>query len=186
MKYLKEINNKDFKLNRKERLKHLILIFIIGAFIGYLYEFILYFIDLKTPYNPGFLYGPYLPVYGFGAIFLEVLLDNKKAKKNPLLVFILGFIITGIVEYLTGYLLEMIYHRSWWDYSNAFLNINGYICLRSLTIFASAGVLLVYIISPIIKSIISKTKQSIINNIITIYIIVIIIDTILTLSIRYK
>ena len=98
----------------------------------------------------------------------------------------MGFVITGIVEYFGGYLLYQIYHLRWWDYRGLFLNINGFICLRSLTVFALAGVILVYLILPKVKKLLAKTNKIYIDIIIIVSAIIIISDTIISASIRYK
>ena len=70
----------------------------------------------------------FIKFVGVGAVFMLWLL--KRFKKRPWLVFLLAMIITGIVEYITGVLMFEIYHKTWWDYTGLFLNINGYVCLR--------------------------------------------------------
>ena len=128
-----------------------------GSIVGYIYEIIYYLIIDKELVNRGFLYGPYLPVYGFGAVFMLWLI--KRFKKDPLIVFLLGVLITGIVEYITGYLMFHIYHRTWWDYTGLFLNINGYVCLRSVLTFGIGGLILIYVVDPIISKL-SKNLNS--------------------------
>ena len=132
----------------------LFLIFFIGCLIGWLYEEIFYFVDEGIIVNRGYLYGPYLPVYGVGALLIYLLLN--RFKKQPILVFLLSFIITGIVEYLTGLWLWEVYHRRWWDYTGLFLNIDGYVCFRSLFTFAIASLALIYLVVPLIDKLIKK------------------------------
>ena len=146
-------------MNNKEKMVfnkvfYYTIIFFIGSFIGYLYEVIFYLLDDHKLVNRGFLYGPYLPVYGFGAILL--ILTLRKFKKNPLLIFILAMVVTGITEYVAGFLVYKIYHEMWWDYTGLFLNINGYVCLRSVSFFAISGLLLVYLIEPTLRKIYNK------------------------------
>ena len=132
----------------------LFLIFFIGCLIGWLYEEIFYFVDERIIVNRGYLYGPYLPVYGVGALLIYLLLN--RFKKQPILVFLLSFIITGIVEYLTGLWMWEVYHRRWWDYTGLFLNIDGYVCFRSLFTFAIASLALIYLVVPLIDKLIKK------------------------------
>lgn len=132
----------------------LFLIFFIGCLIGWLYEEIFYFVDEGIIVNRGYLYGPYLPVYGVGALLIYLLLN--RFKKQPILVFLLSFIITGIVEYLTGLWMWEVYHRRWWDYTGLFLNIDGYVCFRSLFTFAIASLALIYLVVPLIDKLIKK------------------------------
>lgn len=148
---------KDKKLDMKTKFSKFTIIFLIGSISGFIYEEIFCLLFDHELVKRGFLYGPYLPVYGFGALFLMIIL--KKFKKSPFIVFILGMIITGIVEYITGYGLWKIYHRTWWDYTGLFLNINGYVCLRSVLTFAIGGFLLIYLIEPYVCKIVKNIKQ---------------------------
>ena len=174
----------DFK--GRDYIRYLLILFIIGSIIGYVYEVIWYLIEDGKLINPGFMYGPFLPIYGFGTVLLTLFLDHKRIRKNPILAFLLGFIITGILEYFGGYFLYQIYHLRWWDYSDRFLNINGFICLRSLTVFATAGLILIYLILPKVKKIFSKTNKLYIDIIIIVFAVIIIGDTIISALTRYK
>ena len=74
-----------------------------------------------------FLYGPFCSIYGIGAVIMVIFLQYFK--KNRFTLFVGGFIIGSITEYLVSLIGEMILHVKWWDYSNMPLNINGRICL---------------------------------------------------------
>ncbi len=186
LKSIKKINNdsKRVKLNLIQKLKIVLLIFIVGCFAGYIYEEIFHLVIEHELVNRGFLYGPYLPVYGFGAIFLTLLL--KCFKKSPVLVFLASMLITGIVEYVTGYAMWEIWQRRWWDYTGLFLNIDGYVCLRSLLTFAVGALLLIYIIEPYIVKYIKKWNKTKVNLFIILFYIIISIDIILTFLIRNR
>lgn len=158
------------------------LIFLLGAIIGWIYEEGFSILIEQTLENRGFMYGPYLPVYGFGAIFLVYFL--KRYKKYPIIIFLLSILITGITEYITGYLMETIFNRTWWDYTGLFMNIEGYVCLRSVLNFAVLSILLIYLIEPLATKLIKKYNK--ITTILTLStFIVIIIDFIITLLFRY-
>ena len=160
------------------------LIFIVGCLIGYIYEVIFAYFDEGGFVNRGFLYGPYLPIYGIGAIILTLLL--KKFKRYPLCIFFASLFITAIIEYAGGALLMELFNKRWWDYTGLFLNINGYVCLRSVITFAIGALLLMYIFEPFIRSIVSKDKYKTgISIYICIFLFVMFIDLILTLSFRY-
>lgn len=161
----------------------LFLIFFLGCIVGYVYEEIFYFFADGYLYIRGFLYGPYLPVYGVGALLIYLLLN--RFKKYPLLVFLLSFVITGVVEYLTGFWMLEVYDRRWWDYTGLFLNIDGHVCFRSVFTFAIAALALIYVFVPLIDKLINKMgKKASFALSLTIGIIMI-IDLILTLLFRY-
>lgn len=167
---------------KNKKIIYLSLIFLIGCLVGWIYEELFSIIIDKELVNRGFLYGPYLPVYGTGAVFLTLFL--KKYKKKPILIFFMAVLITGIVEYITGYLMESIFNRTWWDYTGLFMNINGYVCLRSVLNFGVLALILLYLIEPLIYKFVNKYyKHSLIITISSF--IVIILDFIITLQIRY-
>lgn len=182
MKYLKKLNEKNYKFKGWDKVKLYLFIFIAGAFAGYIYEVIFELIESGTFVNKGFYYGPYLPVYGFGAVFMSMILN--KFKKHPVVVFILGMLVTGIVEYITGYAMYEIYHRKWWDYTGLFLNIDSYVCFRSVFTFAIGGMLLIYIVEPLIKEFMSIKSKKTINIICISFIVIFIIDALLSFLIR--
>ncbi len=164
-------------------LSKLLMIFFIGCLVGWIYEEIFYYVTDRIIENRGFLYGPYLPVYGLGAILIYLLLN--RFKKQPLLIFLFSFIITGIVEYFTGFWMLKVYNRRWWDYTGLFLNIDGHVCFRSLLSFSVGALILIYKVVPLVDNIIKKLgdKKSLIFSIIALTIMT--FDLILTLLIRY-
>ena len=157
IKTLNKLNSDDYKFDKKTKIGIYIFIFLIGAIIGFIYEEIFCLLFDHELVKRGFLYGPYLPVYGFGAVLMIMLL--KRFKKNPLIVFLLAMLLTGILEYFTGYLLFQIYHKTWWDYTGLFLNIDGYVCLRSVLTFGIGGLLLIYIVDPLVCKLAAKAKN---------------------------
>lgn len=168
--------------SKKEKLIYWILIFLIGSLIGWIYEEIFYYITENTISNRGFFYGPYLPVYGWGSVIL--MLTLKKSKKYPILVFILSMLITGIVEYATGYIMYALYERIWWDYTGLFLNISGYVCFRSVFTFAIGTIGLIYLIEPYLSKLIAKYSRH--AEIISyLFLTIFIIDNIITFIFRY-
>ena len=97
--------------------------------------------------NRGFLIGPYCPVYGAGALLISLIFQNIN---NIFITFFGSLLICGLVEYLTSYIMERLFKTRWWDYSHKKININGRICLEYLIYFGIAGVLIIYIINPIL------------------------------------
>lgn len=129
------------------------LTFVIYAFIGYICEVIYCSIGQRKLVNRGFLYGPWLPIYGFGGLIVNICLIPLKA--YPVLVFILGMILTSIVEYIGSWGLEKVFSIKLWDYSKHFGNINGRVCLLNSTLFGIMSVSLVYLVQPYITLLIA-------------------------------
>lgn len=101
----------------------------------------------------GFLTLPFIPIYGFGALIAVVLLEPFS--NNVILVFLLSVFLTSLLEYITSFLMDEIFHMRWWDYSDRFLNIKGRICFMNSMMFGILSVFLLHFIHPIIKDILS-------------------------------
>lgn len=71
-------------------------------------------------------------------------------KDYPILVFVLGVIITSALEYIISWVMEILFKTRWWDYSERFMNINGRVCLLNSTLFGIMSIVVVYIIHPVI------------------------------------
>lgn len=102
--------------------------FIIYSVIGYVIETI-YGMITKGVWESrqSFLYGPFCSIYGLGAVIMIVFLQYFNKNNNTL--FLGGFIIGSIVEYVVSLIGEVVLNIKWWDYSNMPLNINGRICV---------------------------------------------------------
>lgn len=127
------------------RLCYLFLVFLSGCLVGWIYEEIFYWITEGMLRNRGILYGPWLPIYGIGALGIYAM---KPLKKQPVLLFLMCMIITGVVEYVIGYVGIHCFGLRLWDYRGLFLNLNGIICFRSVASFAVLGVIFHYILEP--------------------------------------
>lgn len=125
--------------------------------------------------NRGFLFGPYCPIYGFGALIVIYLLSFFTS--SPLKVFLLGIFSTTILEYITSFILEKMFNAKWWDYSNMKFNINGRVCLLNSLEFGILGLILTYGIHPIFSTIISQLPKDLIQLISTALLIIMSIDT---------
>lgn len=134
------------------------LLFLIYSFIGWVCEVIYCSIPAKKFVNRGFLVGPYCPIYGFGA--LAVINILMPFSDNPVIVYFFAVIITSIIEYATGYLLERVYHLKWWDYSNYKWNIHGRVVLHNSIIFGVLSVLAIYHLNPVLIGMVNKFSLS--------------------------
>lgn len=122
------------------------LVFFLAACAGWAYEVILYLLDGKGWVNRGFLHGPYLPIYGFGAVLM--LLALQALTEQPDLVFLLGAALSGAVEWLTGEALWALYAQRWWDYTGYPYQIRGFVCLHSVLVFGLGGLIVIYRLRP--------------------------------------
>lgn len=120
--------------------------FFLYSFLGWCCEVI--FATLKTGkfVNRGFLNGPVCPIYGTGVALL--LLCLTPLKEYPWAVFFVSVILCSALEFLTGFLLEKIFHKKWWDYSGRKFNIGGFICPEMSLLWGIAAIAVLYGIQP--------------------------------------
>ena len=151
-KVLNQYLNDLLKLDNYQKIGIMCLIIVISGIFGWVYEFIFYYFNggMKQFYWQGGNFLPWINIYAIGA-FLIILLSYKN-KKNPLKVFILSTISTGLLELFSGYIIYKIGNGlRYWDYNTEILNfgnIGGFICLRSILFFGLSGLLLMYVIIP--------------------------------------
>lgn len=160
--YLSEIRHKKwFKTNYKPdySLINLILIFFVFSIFGYIWEVIYTLLNEGILVNRGTMYGPWIPIYGWGAIITIILLSRFKDK--PFKLFLYSFCLSGIIEYLTSLYLDIFYNKKWWDYKGYFLNINGRVCLEGLLVFALAGCISIYFFIPHLNNLLKRIKKNI-------------------------
>lgn len=153
-------------------------LFYVYGFLGWLLEVIFHLFKSHKFINRGFLKGPICPIYGVGMVALVWFLSPFIY--NVVILFVLAVILTSLLEYMTGYLLEVIFQNKWWDYSQMPLNVKGYICLPFSLIWGVLGVILVKFVNPHVTSLVMMFENHL--NIIVISIsILFIIDIILTI-----
>lgn len=129
----------------------LILLFFIYSFVGWLWEVVLHLITDGEFVNRGTMHGPWLPIYGAGAVLILTML--YKFRKHPMVSFVMTIILCGCIEYFTAYYLEIAHNgQKWWDYSGYFLNLHGRICGEGLLVFGLGGMAIVYLTAPLLDN----------------------------------
>ncbi len=130
----------------------LMLVFVFAGLFGWMYEFLFYYIDAGTGefYMQGGNFLPWINIYAFGAILIMLLCF--KVRKYPWAVFLLSVAITGVLEFVAGWLVYTIGNGTrYWDYNTEiwnFGNIEGFVCLRSVLVFGLSALMLMYLIVP--------------------------------------
>lgn len=130
---------------------------ILYSFLGWAMESSYISILQKRLVNSGFLYGPFCPIYGFGAVVLYIILTPFKG--NLIYVFFVGFFVLSIWEYFVGFILEKLFKTKYWDYSNNKFNINGRVCLLNSIYWGVLSIIFIEIWNPIIEEQIAKIPQ---------------------------
>ena len=139
--------------------------FIIYSFFGYVIETIFALVNYGVlESRKSFLYGPFCSIYGLGAVILILVLKYKFSKNNNML-FVGGFLVGSIVEYIVSFFGEVILNVKWWDYSDRFLNINGRICLLYSIFWGVLGIYLIRVLNPKVDKFINWLMKKININV---------------------
>ena len=163
---------------------YLLNCFFIYSILGFLLEGT-YTLITSNHFSSGILYGPWTPVYGFGAI-LTIIIYQKIFKKmhksrftETLVIFIVLTIVLTLIEWLGGIIIEKLFHETLWNYKNFQFNIGKYISLEMTLIWGLISIFIIYFIKPIIDKIEKKIPKSLTYTLL-IFFIIDIITTIIT------
>ncbi len=156
-----------------------VLLFIIYSIFGWIIEVINELITCHRFVNRGFLIGPYCPIYGCGGVLITFLLS--KYYNHPVTLFILAIVICSLLEYFTSYFMEKLFNLRWWDYSNRKYNINGRICAETMIPFGILGLVMIYLINPLLFKLFSLFTIDTLHKISLTIIIVFLLDCLISL-----
>lgn len=125
-----------------------VLYFFAYGFVGWLWESGYVSVRKHKWTNSGFLNGPVIPVYGFSMIAVLALIEPFE--NNLLVLYFASAIVITVIEYVTSWLMEKLFHARWWDYSKVPLNLNGRVALPISAFWGIGVVFIVKVIHPII------------------------------------
>jgi len=157
-------------------LQFYILVFVLTSVCGWIMELLYSSATMGRLNIPGFLFGPYCTIYGFGTLIVLILCDDKNIIKRIGKIFIL----TTLLEYITSVILEKIVHIKWWDYSNNFLNINGRVSLLYSTYWVVIGLIILRILKPLFEKTYNRIQSPKVGMVLNGCILIIFIDMILS------
>lgn len=120
------------------------LFFYLYCFAGWVWESVYVSICKRRLVNRGFLKGPFLPIYGSGAMC--ILLVTVPVRGNIPAMCLVGMAAAAVLEYVTGYVMERLFKVRYWDYTGKFMNVHGYICLASVLCWGVMTLLVVDVI----------------------------------------
>ena len=130
-------------------LYELLWFFFLYAFAGWVIGTAAAAVREKKFVDVGFLYGPVCPAYGFGGVIYAIFLTELK--DHLFFLFLGGAILCFLLTLLTGFVLERIFHRRWWDYSRKKFQFGGYVNLPYAVIWGVLGVLSVLFVNPFLR-----------------------------------
>lgn len=154
--------------------------FFIYALLGWCGEVAFAAVKEKHFVNRGFLNGPLCPIYGVGVVAIVGL--GLIAGDNVFVLFVISAIVTSLIELVTGYVLEKLFHTRWWDYSDMPLNIGGYICLPFSLLWGAACVVIIKVIHPLIATFVDWIPLWLSWPFLVLFTILLVIDLYVTVS----
>ena len=154
-------------------LRDLLLFFIFYSIIGWIYEELLFLIEDNVLCNRGVLFGPWLPIYGFGGLVIVVIFYRFKEKKvkigkiniSPIVLFIESVIFATLTELFATYIIDFIggNFKNLWDYSDRLLNFQGRIALIPDLKFGIVALIGIYLIQPLLIKFVTMKDQKKVN-----------------------
>lgn len=172
-----------------DKVKKYFLLFLMYAIIGWCYEvFLEVFVYNWGFSNRGVLFGPYLPVYGFGALAFifcfERFLENKTFKQKLLmmpLIFLGCMIVATLIELATSYICEYFTGSwPWQTYADYKYNFEARIALSPSIRFGLGGVIFLFVLQPLFRKMLNKLSNRMLNILFYLGLIIFIADMILT------
>lgn len=148
--FLRKYINDEIKVEKSTFISIVCGMAVIGGVYGMIYETLFYLLDKGALCRRGSSFGPWNEIYGIGSLLIYFLC--RKLKKKPLLVFLTAGLSCGFLEYIAGKGMYILFDgRRGWNYNTEILNfgnIEGFVCLRSVLVFAFSGLMLIYVIYP--------------------------------------
>lgn len=154
-------------------------IFMLYSVGGWIMETLLFVFRDKKVVKRGFLFGPLCPIYGTGAIICIAILYGRIT--NVFLLFIIGLLLCGTIEYLTHFAMEKLFNAMWWDYSNRRFNIKGRVYLNGLVQFGLGVVLIIKVLQPLVYKLIDLMSNNVLYSICFVLYSLVIIDVTATI-----
>lgn len=146
-----------------EQIARWLTYFYIYCFLGWIWESCYVSVHEKKLVNRGFLKGPLLPIYGSGAVC--ILLVTLPIRDNYWLMALVGMGAATGLEYATGAVMEALFKVRYWDYTKEFLNLSGYICLKSTLCWGVMTFLVIYGIHPLVADAVKEIPENILETI---------------------
>lgn len=164
-----------------EVIRNYFLLFMFYSIMGWFIEVIPKLFIKHKFINRGFFIGPYCPIYGYGSLIMTLLL--QKYNDHLLLLFCMSVLICSILEYITSYIMEVIFHARWWDYSHYKFNLNGRICLSNAILFGIGGTFLICVMNFILFYTFKHLSSSVLNVLSITLFIIYIIDNLISFKV---
>lgn len=163
---------------------YILLYFFVYGFLGWCTEVSYAAVVEHKFVNRGFLNGPVCPIYGIGVTAVVALLEPYK--ENLILLYVSSVVVVTLLEGVTGWAMDKIFHNKWWDYSDKPLNIGGYICLSFSLMWGVACVIVMDFVHPLLHTLLTFIPQVLGIVLISVFGAIMLIDLSVTSSAIFK
>lgn len=143
------------------------------CFFGWCFESAYVSFKSRKPVNRGFMRGPFLPLYGSGAIMMLII--SMPFRDNILLTYLAGVVGATALEYVTGVTMEALFKVRYWDYSNQRFNFQGHICLSSSSAWGFLTILMTRVVHKPVEQFVMAIPGNVLfpmTMLLTVYIVV--------------
>lgn len=148
-----------------------LMLFYFYCFFGWCFESTYVSLKEKRFVNRGFMRGPFLPIYGSGAIMMLVV--SIPVRDNLVLTYVAGMIGATALEYVTGVAMEALFKVRYWDYSNQKFQFQGHICLSSSLAWGALTILMTRVIHNPVESVLLRIPESVLHILVLILTVII-------------
>ncbi len=136
----------------------LLLYFFLYSFLGWCTEVAYATVKERRFVNRGFLGGPWCPIYGVGVSAVVTLLDGFQ--DSLLFLYLSSFVLVTLIEGMTGFIMDKIFHHKWWDYTGLPFNIGGYVCLPFSIAWGAACLVIVKGVHPLVERLVGLLPEA--------------------------
>ncbi len=135
-----------------------VILFFAYCFVGWVWESLYVSVSQRKWVNRGFCRGPFLPLYGSGAMI--IIITTYHVRDSVPLTFVVSIVSCSLLEYFTGAAMEKLFNVRYWDYSDKPLNLNGHIYWASCLLWGFAGVGLMQFVYPPTYGLVSQIPHT--------------------------
>ncbi len=136
---------------------NLVWLFFIYSFAGWCIEVCYSAVCRRKFVNRGFVNSPLCPIYGVASTLFAIFLPELTA--NPFFLFLGGLLLATILEYTTGMIMERIFKKKLWDYSQIKYNLNGYVCVRYALLWGVLALATMLFVNPLLCDLLSMIPR---------------------------
>lgn len=185
-KFYQDYLSRELKLAVWQKVGIMMLVVVIAGFVGWVYEFLVALVETSEVYMQGGNLLPWINIYAIGAVLLVP--ATYRFRKYPWAVFLIAVLLTGVVELVGGWLVYEIGNGTrYWNYDHGLWlvgNINGFVCLLSVTFFGLGAMGLIYAILPACEYAAMKWKKRVFLAVAVALFSLVMVDEVMNLTLK--